>query len=106
MAKRRLPRHVGFIPDGNRRWAADRELPKEAGYAHGIEPGLALFEDCKARGIEEAEGLGPVIGPLQQRIALQFLLHEGRKVKVRQLQQLDRLHQLRRHNQRLRLAEF
>ena len=47
-----------------------------------------------------------VAGAFQQRIALQFLLDEGREVEIRQLQQLDRLHQLRRHNQRLRLAEF
>lgn len=54
MSKKRLPRHVGFIPDGNRRWATERGLPKEAGYEYGIEPGLALFEQCKAMGIEEA----------------------------------------------------
>ena len=54
MAKNRLPRHVGFIPDGNRRWAVDRGMAKEAGYGHGIEPGLALFEQCKQLGIEEA----------------------------------------------------
>ncbi len=51
-------------------------------------------------------GFRAVAGALQQRIALQFLLDEGRKVEIRQLQQLDRLHQLRRHDQRLRLAEF
>jgi undecaprenyl diphosphate synthase len=53
MAKGRLPRHVGFIPDGNRRWAASRGLPKQHGYAHGIEPGLLLFEQCKRLAIEE-----------------------------------------------------
>ena len=51
-------------------------------------------------------GFGTVTGPLQQRIALQLLLDEGREVEIRQLQQLDRLHQLRRHHQRLRLAEL
>ena len=51
-------------------------------------------------------GFGAVAGALQQRIALQFLLDEGREVEIRQLQQLDRLHQLRRHHQRLRLAEL
>jgi len=51
--KNNLPSHVGFIPDGNRRWAVDRGLPKEAGYAHGIEPGLRLYEQCKKRGIKE-----------------------------------------------------
>ena len=46
------------------------------------------------------------IGAVEQRIALQLLLDIGREVQIRQLQQLDRLHQLRRHHQRLRLAEF
>jgi hypothetical protein len=50
--------------------------------------------------------LGAVAGALQQRISLQFLLDKGREVEIRQLQQLDRLHQLRRHHQRLRLAEL
>jgi undecaprenyl diphosphate synthase len=53
MANGRVPRHVGFIPDGNRRWAASRGLPKQDGYAKGIEPGLLLFEQCKPLGIEE-----------------------------------------------------
>jgi len=53
MAKNNIPRHVGFIPDGNRRWAIDHGLPKEAGYACGINPGLLLYEQCKAYGIEE-----------------------------------------------------
>ena len=54
MARSILPRHVGFIPDGNRRWAADHGLPKEAGYEKGIAPGLQLYEQCKKAGINEA----------------------------------------------------
>ncbi|MCX7183995.1 MAG: undecaprenyl diphosphate synthase family protein [Nitrosospira sp.] len=54
MAKNNIPRHVGFIPDGNRRWAVEHDLPKEAGYACGINPGLLLYEQCKACGIQEA----------------------------------------------------
>lgn len=54
MAKNNIPCHVGFIPDGNRRRALDHDLPKEAGYVHGIEPGLLLYEICKERGIKEA----------------------------------------------------
>lgn len=53
MAKRRLPRHVGFIPDGNRRWAADRGLAKQDGYGHGIEPGIQLYEQCSRAAIDE-----------------------------------------------------
>lgn len=54
----RLPRHVGFIPDGNRRWAQAHALPKEAGYRYGIEPGLVLYEACKALGIPEVSVYG------------------------------------------------
>ena len=53
MAKNNIPRHIGFIPDGNRRWAVDHGLAKEAGYAQGINPGLLLFEKCKECGIKE-----------------------------------------------------
>jgi len=53
MKKSRIPTHVGLIPDGNRRWAMDRGLGKEAGYAHGIDPGLLLYEQCRVAGIEE-----------------------------------------------------
>jgi undecaprenyl diphosphate synthase len=56
--KSKLPRHIGFIPDGNRRWAQARGLPQEDGYAHGIAPGMALFEQCSALGIEEVSIYG------------------------------------------------
>jgi undecaprenyl diphosphate synthase len=54
----RMPQHVGFIPDGNRRWASARGLAKQDGYAHGLAPGLALFEECRRRGIPEASVYG------------------------------------------------
>lgn len=50
---KRLPRHVGIIPDGNRRWAAGRGLNKEYGYQYGLVPGVQLFEICQRLGIEE-----------------------------------------------------
>jgi undecaprenyl diphosphate synthase len=55
---RRLPRHIGFIPDGNRRWAVQQGLPKDEGYPRGIAPGLALFDACKALGVEEVSVYG------------------------------------------------
>ena len=58
MTNFRLPRHIGFIPDGNRRWAVAHDLPKEAGYAHGIAPGLSLFESCKQLGVDEISVYG------------------------------------------------
>jgi undecaprenyl diphosphate synthase len=58
MALARLPRHIGFIPDGNRRWAEAKGQAREDGYAHGIAPGLALFERCRALGVEEVSVYG------------------------------------------------
>lgn len=52
------PRHVGFIPDGNRRWALEHGLAKEDGYARGLAPGLALYEHCRSIGIEEVSVYG------------------------------------------------
>ena len=50
---KRIPKHIGIIPDGNRRWAAERGLPKEAGYSAGLAPGLALFRLAEKEGIKE-----------------------------------------------------
>jgi undecaprenyl diphosphate synthase len=57
-SQRRLPRHIGFIPDGNRRWAVKHGLAREQGYASGIAPGVALFEACKTLGIGEVSVFG------------------------------------------------
>ena len=43
----RLPKHIGIIPDGNRRWAENNGLSKEKGYNIGINPGLLLFKICQ-----------------------------------------------------------
>jgi undecaprenyl diphosphate synthase len=54
----RLPRHIGFIPDGNRRWAVDKGLQKHQGYEQGIAPGLVLLQECQRLGIEEMSVYG------------------------------------------------
>jgi undecaprenyl diphosphate synthase len=53
MTKGKLPQHIGFIPDGNRRWALQHGRPKEEGYVFGVRPGLALFDECRRREIPE-----------------------------------------------------
>lgn len=53
-----LPVQVGSIPDGNRRWALSHGLAREAGYGHGIAPGLALYEACKSLAIPEVSVYG------------------------------------------------
>lgn len=50
---KRLPRHIGIIPDGNRRWATKKGMQKQDGYTHGIDPGLKLYEACLELGVEE-----------------------------------------------------
>lgn len=50
---KRVPKHIGIIPDGNRRWADSQGLNKEDGYSHGIDPGFQLFQECQNLGIEE-----------------------------------------------------
>lgn len=54
----RVPRHIGFIPDGNRRWALERGLAKSEGYQAGIEPGLRLLDLCRRLGVREVSAYG------------------------------------------------
>lgn len=49
----RIPRHIGIIPDGNRRWAKENGLRKQDGYNHGLLPGLKLLRLAKKYGVEE-----------------------------------------------------
>ncbi len=50
---KRVPKHIGIIPDGNRRWAEQNGLKKEEGYAYGLEPGLRLLRAARNHGIQE-----------------------------------------------------
>lgn len=47
------PKHIGIIPDGNRRWAVEHGMDKQDGYAYGLLPGLRLLHQAKELGIEE-----------------------------------------------------
>ncbi len=69
----RVPRHVGLIPDGNRRWARERDLPAAEGYMRGVDRGLVMLQDCCDLGIEEVSLYGftqdNTKRPREQRIA-------------------------------------
>ena len=52
---KRIPTHIGIIPDGNRRWAHAQGYEKKDGYAHGVIPGFDLYEMMLEYGIKEAE---------------------------------------------------
>lgn len=49
----RIPKHIGIIPDGNRRWAKSNGMSKEEGYNSGINPGFEVFKSCQKLGIKE-----------------------------------------------------
>lgn len=50
---KRLPQHIGVIPDGNRRWAQHKGLEKQEGYQYGVQPGVELYNMCLELGIRE-----------------------------------------------------
>ena len=43
--------HVGFILDGNGRWAASKSLPRSIGHKKGAENVEAILKSCKNLGI-------------------------------------------------------
>lgn len=51
--KKCKPKHIGIIPDGNRRWAVEHGMKKQDGYEYGLMPGLKLMQQAKAQNIEE-----------------------------------------------------
>lgn len=50
---KRIPKHIGIIPDGNRRWAVNNGLQKQNGYDYGINPGFQLYDLCVKAGVKE-----------------------------------------------------
>ncbi len=54
MAKRLLPRHVAFIPDSNRRWAARHGLSKQMGCNAGTSRDLPLTRGARAEASQKS----------------------------------------------------
>jgi len=50
--KQNLPRHIGIIMDGNRRWARSRDLPTLEGHKIGYEKVKKVGDWCLKRGIK------------------------------------------------------
>ena len=69
----RIPKHIGIIPDGNRRWALEHGLEKKDGYHKGLNPGLELYHICKEMGVKELSYYGFTIDntkrPTEQRLS-------------------------------------
>ncbi|MHC1683551.1 MAG: undecaprenyl diphosphate synthase family protein [Clostridiaceae bacterium] len=69
----RLPKHIGIIPDGNRRYAVAKGLTKDKGYNSGLDPGLKVFKLCQEYGVKEITYYGFTMDntkrPTDQRLA-------------------------------------
>ena len=66
---------------------------------------IALDGVAPGASIPVGVGIRPVFRALQQRIALKLVLDKGGQLDARKLQQLDRLQELRRHDQGLALPK-
>lgn len=54
LPKEAIPAHIGFIMDGNGRWAKKRGMPRSAGHAAGAKTFRKIVRACEARGIQSA----------------------------------------------------
>jgi short-chain Z-isoprenyl diphosphate synthase len=97
-----LPRHLGIIPDGNRRWARQRGLPTAAGFQAGADRIPQVLELCSAKGIRfvslwmmSAENLRRTAAELKAMLALTErtveVLSEMRRWRLQAIGQLDQL---------------
>lgn len=50
--KDKLPVHIGFIMDGNGRWAAKRGMPRKIGHREGAETFRKIVRYCKKIGVK------------------------------------------------------
>ncbi len=47
-----IPKHLAIIMDGNGRWARNRQLPRLAGHARGVETVRTVVQECARLGVE------------------------------------------------------
>ncbi|MFZ4271195.1 polyprenyl diphosphate synthase [Streptomyces arboris] len=47
-----VPRHLGIVPDGNRRWARQHGVPAREGYRRGAERTVEVLRWCEEAGVE------------------------------------------------------
>ena len=47
-----VPKHIGFIMDGNGRWAKKRLLPRSLGHREGVKALKRVIDACIDYGVE------------------------------------------------------
>src|SRR3989344_1031420 len=65
--KEKLPRHIVIIPDGNRRWAAERGLKPWQGHEAGAENTEKLIREARRLGVREISFWGSSLENLTKR---------------------------------------
>jgi len=100
--KSKLPMHIGFIMDGNGRWASSRNMHRHQGHKAGVKTMQSVVEHCFELGIkcvtvyafstenwnrpkEEVDGLFDLVR--------EYLKHTlGNNSKIKKRQHKDRLY--------------
>lgn len=86
---KRLPEHIGIIPDGNRRWAVGKGMTKDRGYQFGIDPGLQLYYLLLELGVKELTFYGFTQDNTKRPAEQKHAFQEACVDAVRRLANLD-----------------
>lgn len=65
--RKNIPNHIAIIPDGNRRWAKERNLPVWEGHEAGAKNTELLARKARALGVKELSIWGSSLENLQKR---------------------------------------
>jgi undecaprenyl diphosphate synthase len=105
--KKRLPRHIAIIMDGNGRWAQKRGLPRTMGHKAGVEAIREIVKTCSNLGVEvltvyafstenwrrPKEEVGVLMNLLTDYLRRELNELHGNKVKVRMIGDMTQLPQ-------------
>jgi len=51
MVSSTIPNHIAIIPDGNRRWAKEHNLPSFEGHRRGFDVGIKIGKKIRSMGV-------------------------------------------------------
>ena len=72
-----IPRHVAIVMDGNRRFAASRNLAKESGHAFGADKLMEVLEWCLALGVRQGRSTRVPFSPRHSSVRHSSVRHSS-----------------------------
>lgn len=85
-----IPTHIGFILDGNRRWAKAQGLPKLEGHRRGYDNLKSIAEACLDRGIKVVSAyIFSTENWQREESEVSYLMDLALKIFTRDLQEFD-----------------